>query len=226
MGEFHVKIPVSHGHLEAALRDPRGTLRGGAVFCHPHPIHGGTMHTKAVYRAGQAFLELGLRSLRFNFRGVGCSTGTFDDGIGEEEDVMAALDWLELGGIREMPMVVGGVSFGSMVGLTVGAEDPRVTALVGMGTPIHLYDYSYLADVQKPVLIIQGEEDEFGSAVEVREVLGALGSHVTVEGIPASGHLFEGHFEQVQELIREFFSRGPGARVLAGYGRYLQGVER
>jgi len=211
-----VKIPVSHGHLEAVLRDPGGTPRGGAVFCHPHPVHGGTMHTKAVYRAAQAFLELGLRTLRFNFRGVGCSTGTFDDGIGEEEDIRAALDWLELGGIRESPVVLGGLSFGSMVGMAVGVADPRVAALVGMGTPIHIYDYSYLSDAEKPVLIIQGERDEFGSAGEVRQVMEALGDHVTVEGIPGSGHLFEGHFQEVQTAIRKFFSEGPGARALAG----------
>ena len=174
------------------------------------------MHTKAVYRAAQAFLELGLRTLRFNFRGVGCSTGTFDDGIGEEEDVRVALDWLELGGIRELPVVLGGLSFGSMVGMTVGAGDPRVVALVGMGTPIHVYDYSYLSDAVKPVLIIQGEQDEFGSADEVRQVMGVLGDHVTVVGIPGSGHLFEGHFKEVQTAIRNFFWDGPGARALAG----------
>jgi len=218
-----VKIPVSHGHLEAALRDPGGAPRGGAVFCHPHPIHGGTMHTKAVYRAAQAFLTLGLRTLRFNFRGVGCSTGTFEDGIGEEEDVRAALDWLELGGIREAPVVVGGLSFGSMVGMAVGVKDSRVRALVGMGTPIHVYDYSYLADTEKPVLIIQGEEDEFGSAGEVREVLGALGDHISGKGIPASGHLFEDHFEEVQAVIREFFLEGPGAPVITGSGEHLLG---
>jgi len=210
-----VKIPVAHGHLEAALRDPDGELRGGGVFCHPHPIHGGTMHTKAVYRAAQVFLDLGLRTLRFNFRGVGCSTGTFDEGIGERDDVTAALDWLEVGGIRDMPIVLGGLSFGSMVGLSVGVEDPRVNALVGMGTPIQLYDYSYLADTDKPVLIIQGENDQFGSAREVRDALTSLGDHITIRGIPGSGHLFEGHFQEMQEAIREFFLDGPGAEVLS-----------
>ena len=85
-----MKIPVSHGHLEAALREAEGEVAGGAVFCHPDPLQGGTMSTKAVYRAGQALNEAGLRVLRFNFRGVGCSTGTYDGGIGEQEDVRAA----------------------------------------------------------------------------------------------------------------------------------------
>ncbi|MGW8265668.1 MAG: alpha/beta hydrolase [Longimicrobiales bacterium] len=211
-----MKIPVSHGHLESLLRDPDSTLRGGSVFCHPHPVQGGTMHTKAVYRAAQAFLELGLRTLRFNFRGVGCSTGSFDEGIGEEEDVLAALNWLELGGIREMPVVLGGLSFGSMVGMGVGSRDSRVTALVALGTPIHVYDYSFLSETEKPVLVIQGERDQFGTPEEVREALCPLGDHITVAGVPGSGHLFESHFDEMQEIIRDYFERGPGSKALAG----------
>ncbi len=174
------------------------------------------MHTKAVYRSGQALLELGLRTLRFNFRGVGCSTGTFDDGIGEQEDVGAALDWLELGGIRGLPVVLGGLSFGSMVGLSVGAEDPRVSALVALGTPIHMYDYSYLTGTGKPVLVIQGEHDQFGTPDEVREVMEGYGDHVTVRGVAGAGHLFDGRFDALQEVIREYFTHGPGREALSG----------
>lgn len=173
------------------------------------------MHTKAVYRAARALNEVGLRTLRFNFRGVGCSTGTYDDGIGEEEDVRVALDWLELG-LPDRPIIAGGLSFGSMVGLNVGVADPRVVALVAMGTPIRVYDYSYLARAEKPVLVIQGEHDEFGSAREVGEVLGRLGDHVTVLPVPGAGHLFEGHFEELQHLIQEYFTHGAGSRALDG----------
>jgi len=172
------------------------------------------MHTKAVYRAAQVFMELSLRTLRFNFRGVGCSTGTFDDGIGEMEDVVAALDWLELGGVRDLPVLLGGLSFGSMVGLAVGVEDDRVKAMVGLGLPVHMYDYSYLAKTEKPVLVIQGEHDQFGSPGEVREALGGLGSHITVMEIRGSGHLFEGRFQELQGAILDYFTQGPGASVL------------
>ncbi len=181
------------------------------------------MHTKAVYRAAQALNEIGLRTLRFNFRGVGCSTGSYDDGIGEEEDVRAALDWLELG-LRDRPIIVGGLSFGSMVGLNVGVDDPRVVALVALGTPIHVYDYSYLARAGKPVLVVQGEHDEFGSAREVEEVLGRLGDHVTVLSVPGAGHLFEGHLKELQEYIRDYFTRGAGARALEGHPGKIGGT--
>ena len=171
------------------------------------------MHTKAVYRSAQALNEVGLRTLRFNFRGVGCSTGTYDDGSGEQEDVRAALDWLELG-VREGPLVVGGLSFGSMVGVGVGVDDPRVKALVAVGAPIRHYDYSYLARASKPVLVVQGEHDEFGSGAMVRKIFGKLGDHVQVEIVKGAGHLFEDHMEELQDAIRSYFTQGPGSGVL------------
>jgi alpha/beta superfamily hydrolase len=206
-----------------ALRNPEDEVAGGAVFCHPHPVHGGTMHTKAVYRATRAMNHAGLRTLRFNFRGVGCSTGSFDDGVGEEEDVRAALDWLALG-LPGRPLVVGGVSFGSMVGLKVGVQDPRVVALVAVGTPIHVYDYQYLAKTDKPVLVVQGEHDEYGTSREVEQALGSLGAHVTVESVDGAGHLLEGHLEELQDMVRGFFLDGPGAEALQGDGKEAGGV--
>jgi uncharacterized protein len=211
-----VRIPVSHGHLEAALRDPSGEVRGGAVFCHPHPLHGGTMHTKAVYRAAQALNAAGLRTLRFNFRGVGCSTGTFDDGIGEGDDVRAALSWLRLG-LPDSPVVLGGASFGSMVALGVGMDDPDVVALVALGLPVREYDYSYLARTRKPVLAIQGELDQFGSPREVEEALRGLGDHISVRSVPGARHLFQEHIQELQDIVTGYFEGGPGRRALDGW---------
>jgi alpha/beta superfamily hydrolase len=175
------------------------------------------MNTKAVYRASQALNDVGLRTLRFNFRGVGYSTGTFEEGIGEQDDVRAALDWLELG-TRGLPLVVGGLSFGSLVGLSVGVADPRVTALVAVGTPIQIYDYSFLSSTEKPVLVVQGEVDEYGSAREASAVFRPLGQHVTFRSVPGAGHLFEAHYSELRDVIREFFSTGPGAHALRESG--------
>jgi alpha/beta superfamily hydrolase len=171
------------------------------------------MNTKAVYRAAQALNDVGLRTLRFNFRGVGFSTGTFEDGIGELDDVQAALDWLAVG-TPASPLVVGGHSFGSLVGMRVGVEDPRVRALVGLGVPIQVYDYSFLAGAGKPVLVVQGEDDEYGPAREVTEVFNGYGGQMVVHAIPGAGHLFDGHYGELRAVINEFFSSGPGAQVL------------
>lgn len=211
-----MKIPVSHGWLEAVLKEPDGAMRGAAVVCHPHPLHGGTMHTKAVYRAAQGLNEAGLVVLRFNFRGVGISTGSHDDGHGEKDDLRAALDWLEAR-YPTLPLVVGGFSFGSMVGLGVGADDRRVVALLGMGLPVDRdeYDYSYLATADKPVLVVQGENDEFGSGAKVAEVLAPMGPHVTLVRLSGSDHYFVERLDELRESVRGYYQSGPGSRVLA-----------
>lgn len=211
-----MKIPVSHGWLEAVLKEPDGAPRGAAVVCHPHPLHGGTMHTKAVYRAAQGLVEAGLVALRFNFRGVGVSTGSHDDGHGEKDDLRAALDWLEAR-YPTLPLVVGGFSFGSMVGLSVGAEDARVVALLGLGLPVEKdeYDYSYLAGADKPVLVVQGEDDEFGSGAKVAGVLAPLGPHITLVRLSGSDHYFVERLDELRESVRGYYQSGPGSRVLA-----------
>lgn len=210
-----MNIPAPHGHLEAVHREPPGTLRGAAVVGHPHPLMGGTMHTKAVFRATQALADVKVAALRFNFRGVGTSTGSYDGGIGEKDDVLFSLDWLEERH-PELPLVVGGFSFGSMVALSAAADDPRVVALFGIGLPIRSYDYGFLADVQKPVLIVQGEGDEFGSGPEVEPVIAALGSHVTLAIIAGGDHYFEGHIDEMKAVVSEYFQNGPGGEAVGG----------
>ena len=210
-----MNIPAPHGQLEAAHREPPGTLRGAGIVCHPHPFQGGTMHTKAVFRAAQALSDVKIAALRFNFRGVGTSTGGFDQGIGEKDDVLASLDWLEERH-RGLPLVVGGFSFGSMVALSAGADDPRVVALFGLGLPIRMYDYGFLADARKPILVVQGDEDELGSGSEVEPAVAALGSHVTLARIAGADHYFNGHIDEMKAVVSEFFRSGPGGDVVRG----------
>jgi hypothetical protein len=212
-----VRIPVPHGDLEATLKEPSGAARGAAVICHPHPLHGGTMHTKAVYRAAQALNEVGLATLRFNFRGVGTSTGSFDEGVGEQDDLRAAIDWLS-DQYPTLPLVVGGFSFGSMVALTVGAADERVDALLGLGLPVELddrYDFAFLAETSKPILIVQGEHDQFGAGEAVAAKLAPLGAHVTVVRVPGADHFFADQLDQLRAAIRGYYESGPGAPILA-----------
>ncbi|HUF75981.1 MAG TPA: alpha/beta family hydrolase [Longimicrobiales bacterium] len=212
-----MKIPVSHGHLEALLKEPEGAPRGAAVVCHPHPLFGGTMHTKAVYRTAQALNEAGLVALRFNFRGVGSSTGSYDEGVGEQDDMRAALGWLAEQ-YPTVPLVAGGFSFGSKVGLSVGAEDERVVGLVGLGLPIERderYDFGFLAAAGKPTLIVQGENDEFGSGERIDEVVSELGPHVSLVRIGGADHFFTERLDELRAAVRDYFESGPGARLLA-----------
>ncbi len=209
-------IPASHGQLEALLKEPAGAARGAVVVCHPHPLHGGTMHTKAVYRAAQAFNDAGLVALRFNFRGVGTSTGSHDEGVGERDDLREALDWLE-DEYPDLPLLVGGFSFGSMVGLSVGADDERVVALLGLGLPVDMdrYHYSFLAAAKKPILVVQGENDEFGAGDTVAALLSELGAHIALVRIPGTDHYFTDRLDELRATIRGYYESGPGSRTLA-----------
>ena len=206
-------IPVSHGLLEAVLRQPREPPRGAAVMCHPHPLHGGTMHTKAVYRAAQAMTEAGLAALRFNFRGVGRSTGSYDGGLGETEDARAALRHVERL-FPGLPLVAGGFSFGSLVALRAGVGHSGVAAMVGVGLAFDLHDYGFLADAHCPVLIVQGERDEFGSGARAAEFARRLGDPVQAVVIPGADHYFHGHFDELRRGIRDFLTRPAVARTL------------
>ena len=147
-------IPVAHGRLEAILKEPReGPAIGVALVLHPHPLGGGTMHNKVVFRAASALNEAGLITLRINFRGVGQSTGEHDEGRGELEDVRTGLQCLA----EEYPQqsitrfVV--FTFGAWVGLEVGISDERVMNLISIGTPVDKYDFGFLAPCRKAAAV-------------------------------------------------------------------------
>src|SRR4029078_10610541 len=156
-----VEIPAPHGFLEGLLRMPDSLPAPGAapqmstVMCHPHPVYGGTMHTKAVFRIAQALVDLGFPTLRFNFRGVGRSTSSYDHGRGERDDVRAALDYLA-SLFQDVPLALGGFSFGSWVALPLGCSDARVVQLIGAVVPVASLPVDSLAGCAKYKLIVQG----------------------------------------------------------------------
>ena len=199
-------IPVAHGKLEAILKEPRqGTSKGVALVLHPHPLGGGTMHNKVVFRAAAALNDAGLTVLRINFRGVGQSTGEHDEGRGERDDVRAGLDYLsqQYPGAR---ITVCGFSFGSRVGLEVGIHDPRVSFLIGIGTPLEKYDFSFLTECRKPLLLVHGEHDEFGDVERLRKLVAELESSVPVRlvVIPGAGHFFDNQLDELKRAITDW----------------------
>lgn len=199
-------IPAPHGHLEAILKEPRErSARGVALVLHPHPLGGGTMHNKVVFRAASALNEAGLVTLRVNFRGVGQSTGEHDEGRGEVEDVVAALDYLKKQYENEA-VTLAGFSFGSRVGMEVGIRDPRVRQLISIGTPVDKYDYTFLKACSKPILFVHGDRDEFGAADKVRALAASLPAeaHAQVKIIEGADHFFEGHLDEMKRVITDW----------------------
>ena len=199
-------IPVAHGQLEAILKEPRqGSPRGVALVLHPHPLGGGTMHNKVVFRAAAALNDAGLVVLRINFRGVGQSTGEHDEGRGERDDVRDALDYLS-SHYPGQRIVLCGFSFGSRVGLEVGIKDPRVAFLIGIGTPLDKYDFTFLAECRKPLLLVHGENDEFGDVEQLRKLVAEFEKSVPVRlvVIPGAGHFFDDHLDDLKRTITDW----------------------
>ncbi len=192
------------GRLEALLEAEPGVTPGlVAVVCHPHPQRGGTLHNKVVFRAAKAAVQAGLAVLRFNFRGVGKSEGQFDQGAGERDDVRAALDFLETR-FADRPVCLMGFSFGAWVGLAVGAQDPRVHYLVGLGLPVASTDLGFLRPVTKPKLIIQGTEDVYGPRRQVEALFRELAEPKRIHWVEGADHFFTGRMDEVQAVIQPY----------------------
>ena len=190
------------GRLEAILWTPaRSTpppLAG--LVCHPHPLFGGTMHNKVVYQVAKTLDRLGLPALRFNFRGAGLSAGVHDKGIGEQDDVRAALDFLSRA-FPSAPLLLAGFSFGCWVGLRVACEDSRVAELVGLGAPVNDSDFSYLARCAKPKLFLQGSEDQFGARDKLERLVASLPGENRLEVIEGADHFFGGKLDSLDEAL-------------------------
>jgi alpha/beta superfamily hydrolase len=196
-------IDAPHGRIEAIIKEPRAEARGVALVLHPHPLHGGTMHNKVVFRTARGLGDAGLVTLRINFRGVGLSTGAHTGARGgEQEDATLALDHLA-GEYPNLPVFLAGFSFGARVGLEVGTRDARVRYLVGVGTPVSIaerdYDFSFMEDCGKPLLFVHGERDEFGTVEDLRALAARVPARPRVEVVAGAGHFFD---EQLDELTR------------------------
>jgi alpha/beta superfamily hydrolase len=177
-------------------------LRAAVVFAHPHPQFGGTMHTKAVYQSAKALTRIGCVVLRFNFRGVGKSGGTFDEGIGEADDFRAGVDYMHAQ-YPGLPIWAAGMSFGSWIALTEGAGDPRISTLLGIATAVSKYDFAPVAASEKPKFFIHGERDEICSLKEVREFYARAAEPKELVVIDAADHLFDGKVTEVAEAVED-----------------------
>lgn len=207
-------IPAPHGRLEAILKEPRGEVRGVALVLHPHPLGGGTMHNKVVFRAAAALNDAGLITLRVNFRGVGQSTGTHDEGYGEQDDVRVGINYLG----ENYPgheITLCGFSFGARVGLEVSIADERVVRLIAIGTPLNKYDFSFLERCRKPILFVHGEHDEYGDVNRLRELVARLASHAPTElrVVKGAGHFFDDQLDELKRVITVWMKSEPPAVV-------------
>jgi alpha/beta superfamily hydrolase len=196
-------LPVPHGRLEALLKEPVAPRRA-AVVCHPHPQAGGTMNNNVVYRTAKALEARGTAVLRFNFRGVGRSTGSYGEGVAECEDAQAALDFMA-SRHPNLPLWLAGFSFGARVGLLTGIRDPRVSRLLGIGLAVRMFDLSFLEGTRagKPLAVIQGANDEYGDRADIEALAAKLAEPKRLWIVEGASHLFPGKLDELERAAGE-----------------------
>jgi uncharacterized protein len=200
------------GRLEALLNAGAEDATHAAVLCHPHPLFGGTLHNKVVFHTMKALNSFGFPVLRFNFRGAGRSQGEHARGEGEVDDVRAALDWLDAE--YHLPLMLAGFSFGSAVGLRAACPDPRVSAVIGLGTPVvpvaeaseepRVYTLDFLRDCTKPKLFVSGARDKFSPREKLEKLVESVPAPKKLVIIEAADHFFEGRLRELREAIESW----------------------
>jgi uncharacterized protein len=196
-----ITLPGRAGPLEALLDEPAGQPIASVLLCHPHPPSGGTMNTHAVFRAMRALRNLGCEVLRFNFRGVGKSAGAWDEGRGELDDGREALLWLR-NRAPARPLISGGFSFGSWVGMTVGVE-ARARGLLGLGVPFTSYDLSRVDQSPLPKAFVLADHDEFTSVTAIRAAVERMADPKRLWVVEGTTHLFTERLDAYESSVTE-----------------------
>lgn len=197
------------GQLESLLEEPeQGEPRFAALVCHPHPLYGGTMHNKVVYRMARGLRKTGAVVLRFNFRGVNLSEGEHAHGVGEVDDARTVLEFLRVR-YPELPWMLAGFSFGSRVALRLGCSlDPAPQRVLAAGFPTRREDNRYLATCGVPKTFIQSTQDEHGPRVELEAVYPGFAEPKEIHWVEAKDHFFTGALDAfelaVQACVTDF----------------------
>ena len=199
------------GRLEALLEEPEvgqalspagSEVRMAAVVCHPHPLYGGTMHNKVVYRMARGLRRAGVVALRFNFRGVGLSEGVHAHLTGEIEDARAALAWLHER-YPTLPFALAGFSFGARAITRLGCEVEGARWLMAAGFPTRYGPTDYLETCLARKIFIQSTHDQYGPRAELEAIYAKLPEPKELTWIEATDHFFAGALEELEERVRE-----------------------
>jgi uncharacterized protein len=200
VGQHTLLLPGAVGQIEAMSLLPEAMDPNYfAICCHPHPLHQGTMHNKVVTSMAQACCNLGIASLRFNFRGVGESDGIYGDIAGELDDLIAVVTWLQQHQIAAQ-FILMGFSFGSFIAAKYASQFPTAY-LLSVAPPVHRFKFSDLSVIQCPWLIIQGDKDELVPSVEVYDWIAQLQPTPMLEKMSQAGHFFHGNLMTLRKLI-------------------------
>lgn len=206
--QFSIEGPA--GSLECLLELPAHTSPGGvAVVCHPHPVHGGTMQNKVAHTLARGFLNAGFSALRFNFRGVGASEGSFDDGKGEVDDVLAAATWLEKSS-PGLPLWLGGFSFGAAMAVKAAVRQTPA-GLISVAPAVARFADNLQSQPQCPWLIVQGDRDELVDLDDTIAWVNNLQPGPEVAVIAGAEHFFHGKLVVLRNTLETFITAEHGS---------------
>ncbi|HEY2035527.1 MAG TPA: alpha/beta fold hydrolase [Steroidobacteraceae bacterium] len=207
-GAERLRIAGPAGDIEALVEIPAempaagGAPRRFGVVCHPHPLHGGTLDNKVVYTLARAFVELGVPSIRFNFRGVGASGGGYDEGRGETADALAVIAY----GRERWPgasLWLAGFSFGGAVALRAAGQ-ARAERLVTIAPGVTRVSMEGVASPTCPWLIVQGDADDVVDPAAVQEWASRQSPAPEVRLLPGAGHFFHGRLHELRQVVLDF----------------------
>ncbi len=204
------------GRLEGRYHQGSGPTAPLAVILHPHPLHGGTMNNKIVYDLFYVFARRGFSTLRFNFRGVGRSQGSFDHGQGELRDAAAALDWMQSYSPNSSSCWVAGISFGAWIGMQLLMRRPEIHGFISVALPANMYDFSFLAPCPSSGLMVHGGNDAVVPTESVSKLVQKLqqqrGIKIDLDVVPEADHFFGGHLDQLVASVDGYLDRASLAR--------------
>jgi len=208
------------GRLECRYQSGRGPNAPIALMLHPHPQHGGTMNNKIVYTLYQIFAKRGFACLRFNFRGVGRSQGSFARGEGELSDAAAALDWLQAYNENASQCWIAGFSFGAWIGMQLLMRRPEITSFISVAPPANMYDFSFLAPCPSSGLILSGEKDKIVPPDSVETLVNKLrqqrGIDLDLRTIPKANHFFHKKLPALEKEVGDYLDAAMAAKAEEG----------
>lgn len=201
-----ISLPGPAGILEAILETPGDAVtRGAALICHPHPLHGGSMHNKVVHTLARAFVRLDFAALRFNFRGTEGSAGEYDNGVGELQDALAALAWLRAGS-SGVPTWLAGFSFGAAIAIRAAVES-EPDGLISVAPAIARFAADLKGQPACPWLLLQGDQDELVDIEATIAWVNQLSPGPELAVMPGADHFFHGRLVELRELVTNFVQK-------------------
>lgn len=189
------------GRLEALLEEPEHQEpQFAALVCHPHPQFGGTMHNKVVYRMARGLRSAGGVALRFNYRGVNRSEGSYDEGAGEIDDARSCLEWLR-GSYPDLPYFIGGFSFGARIAQKLGCASQGPELVIVVGFPTRYLESDSFRECVAPRVFIQSTNDQYGPRDQLQPFVDSLGDHARLFWVESDDHFFASGLDRLESAV-------------------------